>query len=294
MAKIKLYIAKAQSNNSGAAKGTAENPYTEAEYEAMLDNGTWPGGYVQNLGYCMKEVVISSSYPDSGVIDSDDSLSSDDFDSWDFGSDPLDNSGTGGSGNSNGVTGNNGGHSHGTGTSSNTGGGSGSSGRTLPKEPAIRTPDSLEKAGVRITAKRYILTNNCTVSVFEAQAYGQNGQKLNNSVVKGYFMERPYDAKLAEKSGSKRAIRPGEYNIIPKTPGQRYQWYLKGVPGRDGIAIHAGNYAEDSSGCLLPGTSLVKVGDSNYMVQNSTNKLDALFGLFKMYGAGNISINIIQ
>lgn len=66
------------------------------------------------------------------------------------------------------------------------------------------------------------------------------------------------------------------------------------MPGRDGIAIHAGNYAEDSSGCLLPGTSLVKVGDSKYMVQNSKNKLDALYGLFKMYGAGNISINIIQ
>lgn len=216
---------------------------------------------------------------------------SSDFGSSDFDSDPLDNSGTGGSGNSNGVTGNNGGP---TGTNSNTGGGSGSSGSTLPKEPEIRTPDSLEKAGVRITAKRYILTTNCTVSVFEAQAYGQNGQKLNNSFVKGYFMERPYDANLAEKSGSKRAIQPGEYNIIPKTPGQQYQWYLKEVPGRYGIAIHAGNYAEDSSGCLLPGMSLAKVGDSNYMVQNSKNRLDALFELFKMYGAGNISINIIQ
>lgn len=54
-----------------------------------------------------------------------------------------------------------------------------------------------------------------------------NGQKLNNFVVKGYFMERPYDAKLAEKSGSERAIQPGEYNIIPKTPGKRYQWYLE-------------------------------------------------------------------
>ena len=45
MAKIKLYIAKAQNNNSGAAKGTGENPYTEAEYEEMLNNGTWSGGY---------------------------------------------------------------------------------------------------------------------------------------------------------------------------------------------------------------------------------------------------------
>ena len=75
MEKIKLYIAKAQSNNSGAAKGTAENPYTEEEFETMLDNGTWPGGYVQNMGYVMKEVVVSSSYPDSGVVDSDDSWS---------------------------------------------------------------------------------------------------------------------------------------------------------------------------------------------------------------------------
>ena len=36
------------------------------------------------------------------------------------------------------------------------------------------------------------------------------------------------------------------------------------------------------------------VFERKYMVQNSKNKLDALCGLFKMYGAGNISINIIQ
>lgn len=36
------------------------------------------------------------------------------------------------------------------------------------------------------------------------------------------------------------------------------------------------------------------VFERKYMVQNSKNKLDALYGLFKMYGAGNISINIIQ
>ena len=48
MAKVKLYVATPQSSSSGAAKGTASNPYTEAEFESMLNNGTWPGGYVQN------------------------------------------------------------------------------------------------------------------------------------------------------------------------------------------------------------------------------------------------------
>ena len=140
MAKIKLYIAKAHSNNSGAAKGTAENPYTEAEYEAMLNNGTWPGGYVQNLGYCMKEVVISSSYPGSSddLEFSDDSWSSQDFGSSDFGSDPLDNSGDGGSTKPSGTGGsgsnNNGGNQGENNTSgSHSGGGGNSSGYSISK-----------------------------------------------------------------------------------------------------------------------------------------------------------------
>lgn len=90
MAKVKLYVATPQSSSSGAAKGTASNPYTEAEFESMLNNGTWPGGYVQNLGYVMKEVVVSSSYPDSGVVDSDDSWTW--SNPWDSSSNPWDSS----------------------------------------------------------------------------------------------------------------------------------------------------------------------------------------------------------
>ena len=79
MTKIKLYVTKTQSDKSSTAKGTVDNPYTETEYESMLNNGTWQGGYVQNLGYCLKEVVVSSSYPDSWYIDSEDSWPFDDF-----------------------------------------------------------------------------------------------------------------------------------------------------------------------------------------------------------------------
>lgn len=129
MAKIKLYIAKVQSNNSDAAKGTTDNPYTEAEYEAMLNNGTWPGGYVQNLGYCVKEVVISSTYLDSWS--SDEPWPSDDSDSWNYDSDPWENSVeagltqpsvTGGSGSNNNV-----GHQAGNDFEGNSGGNNGSS-----------------------------------------------------------------------------------------------------------------------------------------------------------------------
>ena len=53
MAKIKLYIAKAQSNNSGAAKGTAENPYTEAEYEeAKNQEMVFKNGSAEDIFVC--------------------------------------------------------------------------------------------------------------------------------------------------------------------------------------------------------------------------------------------------
>ena len=100
-------------------------------FSDLIATFAMPVGYVQNLGYCMKEVVISSSCPDSGVIDSDDSWSSDDFDSWNYDSDPWENSVearltqpsvTGGSGSNNNV-----GHQAGNDYEGNSGGNNGSS-----------------------------------------------------------------------------------------------------------------------------------------------------------------------
>lgn len=115
-----------------------------------------------------------------------------------------------------------------------------------------------------------------------------------NAHENGYFLERPYEANLAEESGSLKAIQPGVYKIIPHTPGQRFKWYLEGVPGRFGIAIHSGNKPEDSMGCLLTGTSVSKINDVNYEVRGSISKLNNLFALFEMYGNDNISITITQ
>lgn len=66
MKKLKVYSASTQSGNGTAAKGSASNPYTKEEYEAMLDNDTWPGGYVEGLGYCLKGVTVTPSSSNSG------------------------------------------------------------------------------------------------------------------------------------------------------------------------------------------------------------------------------------
>ena len=128
MTQIKVYSAAQQSSGSDAAKGTVNNPYTEAEYEAMLENDTWPGGYVEGLGYCGKAVIVTASYPDSDSMGSDDSWPSEDsFENpWesDDNENDTDNPSTGG---------NQGGQSGNTGEADyvgggNSGGGSGGSG----------------------------------------------------------------------------------------------------------------------------------------------------------------------
>lgn len=52
-----------------------------------------------------------------------------------------------------------------------------------------------------------------------------------------------------------RIIPPGTYelvlNLSPKFG--RYMWYLKDVPRRVGIMIHAGNTLKDTNGCILVG-----------------------------------------
>ena len=274
-----------------------ENPYSMSECDEMLDNGTWPGGYVRDdsgtVSYVMQSVTVqgysgSGSGSEEHGSDFEFSTGSPEWhepDDEENGSEEDGNRPPSGNEGENQTGGNFGG---------GTGGSPGGGGRDLPSEPNLITPICIEEPGVRVVAKRYILTNKCTISVFEAQAYGENGKKKNEFVVNGYFLERPYEANLAEESGSLKAIQPGVYKIIPHTPGQRFKWYLEGVPGRSGIAIHSGNKPEDSMGCLLTGTSVSKINDVNYEVRGSISKLNNLFALFEMYGNDNISITITQ
>ncbi len=68
--------------------------------------------------------------------------------------------------------------------------------------------------------------------------------------------------------------------------GTKYKnvYELKNVLGRTYVLIHAGNYHENTEGCLMPGKSWDVLKDSHYYVSNSKVALKEIFseiGKFK-------------
>ena len=84
-----------------------------------------------------------------------------------------------------------------------------------------------------------------------------------------------YRARRPERRGARlpspRALIP---LLITKSPRFK-QWLplLQGVPGFEGIRIHAGNYPDDTQGCILPGENKLRG-----MVVNSRIWLSRLVG----------------
>ena len=42
----------------GGGNGTSANPYTQAEFDNMLSNDNWNGGYVEGMGYVATNTYI--------------------------------------------------------------------------------------------------------------------------------------------------------------------------------------------------------------------------------------------
>lgn len=148
------------------------------------------------------------------------------------------------------------------------------------------------KSRVLVSTNRICYGNKSTLSKFVATAYDSYGRAVDS--MNGYFLEPHTDCDSAMIENSKKAILGGNYQITPKQNNkQRYLWYLNGVKGRKGIAIHKGNHGTDSKGCLLPGVSYSYDKTNNeYHVWKSKEKLTELSNFFEKYGEGGIEINI--
>lgn len=100
-----------------------------------------------------------------------------------------------------------------------------------------------------------------------------------------------------KKVYSKTAIPTGTYNIDMNTVSPTFKnrsWAkpwggklprLQNVPGYDGVLIHVGNTASDTSGCILVGQNKV-VGQ----VINSTDTFNKLMNIIS--GKSNITITV--
>lgn len=266
------------------AKGSINNPYTEAEFNAMCDAGTWSGGYVEGYGYMGVGAIITPFSSDdeySFIIPSEDR--SNPFDDY---STPDNDPHSGGGGSAGG----------GNAISVNTGASIGND-ENKKKAKDYPTPSSSLSSGkgIVVYSTRLFKTSKSTLSMFTAAAYDEKGILMPSEVVKGYFLERVINYEKAEKTGSNTAIRKGTYIIVPGSTSQKYKWYLSNVPGRSGIAIHAGNNYYDSEGCLMTGSNYTYNNNQDaYQIWNSKECLKKLQNLFDKWGNNNISIIITE
>ncbi|WP_238130993.1 DUF5675 family protein [Vibrio cincinnatiensis] len=116
------------------------------------------------------------------------------------------------------------------------------------------------------------------------------GKLTIEGVSKSWFVLEPAGPDSVTEGSDKR-IKAGSYKLHPySSPKYPSVYELQNVPGRTYILIHAGNYHNDTFGCLMPGKTWGSVDKSHYYVGNSKSALKEIFSEIDHYK--NITINI--
>lgn len=175
-------------------------------------------------------------------------------------------------------------------------------------EPTRGYSNNKPKTNVVVRTNRLYYGGNSTISAFRADAYDEQGNKVDS--MEGYFLEPGTYYEMAKKEGSDTAIASGRFEIIPnaemlkrvnerraksnlpKVKKLRFKWYIDNPPGRSGIAIHGGVDGESTTGCFIPGRSFNFDDHIQDYTINNAGKREELFNFFDKYGQNGIKINV--
>ena len=115
---------------------------------------------------------------------------------------------------------------------------------------------------MHLTLQRVNDEHQCTLGVI----YNQRGDILC------FTLENPWHDNRRNIS----CIPEGDYEVKPySSPKYREVWELQNVKDRSKILIHAGNFEEDTHGCILVGRA-IKDYNGQKMITNSQLTLNKL------------------
>jgi len=106
-----------------------------------------------------------------------------------------------------------------------------------------------------------VAINSLLLKRFDHREWGTYGALIGPRGPFIVTLERPW----TENNGKMSYIKAGVYKCKRiKSPTFGWTYEVTGVAGRSAILFHAGNWTDDTRGCILTGTSFDPVGGSNW------------------------------